>query len=228
MTPLAFDGSRARIRRARSFIVELEELHQRYAADEPLTAAISFPPGMDMQVALTWKGTGPDPGLVVGDCLHSLRTSLDLMASELARINGNSDKNVYFPFAASAEDFSRTMTARHFDRCGADAMALLGQYAPYSGGNDRLRALHDLDIRDKHVTLILSHAEMHWKIEEREVFRPQGMVQHVPVRVDAVNFIFPMDTPLAGLPVIVTLNELAHLVGDIVEAFAKMVADRPT
>ncbi len=56
------------------------------------------------------------PAAITGDAIHNLRTSLDLMASELARISKRPDNDVYFPFAVSADKFEHAIKSRHFDR----------------------------------------------------------------------------------------------------------------
>ena len=43
---------------------------------------------------------------------------------------------------------------KNFDRAGPDAVRLLRTYRPCTGGNATLRALHDLDVQDKHQAFI--------------------------------------------------------------------------
>ena len=219
-----FGASRIRIQRALKFIGELKEAHRQYEENEPLSAVIEFIlPDFLLQPTFSWKGIGLNTGAIVGDCIHSLRVSLDLMASELARINQKNDKQVYFPFAESAAEFPKAIKSKNFNKCGQDAVDLLANFAPYKGGNERLRAIHDLDIRDKHTALVLTHAVMEFQIVHKITVTEPGVKQTVPVEVKDVQFIFPADTPLAGLPVIKTLEELVELIDGIIEAFARMI-----
>jgi hypothetical protein len=91
---------------------------------------------------------------ILGDSVHNLRAALDLLACELVRLNNQPDDDVYFPFAASAADFPMMVVRRHMDRASAQAQAILQGLQPYRGGDDVLRAIHDLDIVDKHQMLI--------------------------------------------------------------------------
>jgi hypothetical protein len=91
---------------------------------------------------------------ILGDSIHNLRAALDLLACELVRLNHQNDDDVYFPFANSAADFPPMLARRHMDRSSPQVQALLHSLKPYRGGDDELRAIHDLDIVDKHQMLI--------------------------------------------------------------------------
>lgn len=93
----------------------------------------------------------------LGDAVHNLRAALGLLASELYRINGKSNRNVYFLFASTMADFPIAIKNRNFDKAALDAVALLYTFAPYRWGNELLRAVHDLNIKDKHTALIETH-----------------------------------------------------------------------
>jgi hypothetical protein len=153
-----------------------------------------------------------------------MRTALDLMASELARLNQRNDKNVYFPFAASIDDFPDAIKSRHFDKCGQDAVDLLKTFSPYKGGNEKLRASHDLDIQDKHTSLILTMATQEFYLQGDVTCLP-GASYQVPVTTEGHQFTFSPG-PLESLPVIETLGELVKLIEAVLEAFARMVESR--
>ena len=106
------------------FIEELRTEERKFANNDPLSAwAMEIDGGPS--ITLSWKGAGLIPGAIVGDCVHNLRTALDLMASELARLNNKGDKNVYFPFADSEDRFPAAIKSKHFDKCGQDAVDLI-------------------------------------------------------------------------------------------------------
>lgn len=220
-----FAGPKARVERAKRFIAEFSDIERQYRESQPLSAIVSISHEGAPKSQLSWKGTGTEAGATAGDAMHSLRVALDLLASELARINGQSDKDVYFPFAISADKFADAITKRKFDRCGPDAVDLLRKFAPYHGGNDRLRALHDMDIRDKHVALMLTQSETAFEIKPPFTMNT-GWEFKGPATIKSLHFKFPPDTPLAGLPVVQTLNELTELVNQIVNAFERIVEAR--
>ncbi len=89
-----------------------------------------------------------------GDIIHNLRSALDHVAITAVESNGGDSKGVYFPFAADEAGLEDQIRSKKFNRASAAAIDLLRQLKPYKGGNDRLRALHDLDISDKHKALI--------------------------------------------------------------------------
>ena len=66
------------------------------------------------------------------------------MACELVRLNGNRDDDVAFSFAKSAADLEHAIKSKQ----SAAAISLVRALQPYYGGNDQLRAIHDLDILD--------------------------------------------------------------------------------
>jgi hypothetical protein len=146
-----FAASRLKLERARHFIRELEVEEQNYRGGDPLTVSMEDPDIVLVEV----RKVPPWAGAIVGDAVHNLRTALDLMASELARLSGRSDEDVYFPFAADEEQLQKAIQKR-FRKAGDDAVELLRKFAPYRGGNHALRALHDLDVQDKHTSIIVA------------------------------------------------------------------------
>lgn len=220
-----FSASRLKLQRAEKFIRELECELKRYRASDPVRAHYDFkqtPP----VIILNFDGITDLPGAIVGDAIHNMRTALDLMASELVRQNGKSDNKVYFPFADKASNLDDVITSKNFHKAGSDAVALLKKYEPYRGGNESLRAIHDLDIRDKHKALVLMGATR--TIEVEGSYDVESLVgHHITITKHDVYYVFPEDgAALSGRPVIETLKELVKLVNGIVEAFTSMVALR--
>jgi hypothetical protein len=234
-----FRGPRAKIERARSIIAEIERLVTEYRgaalvpeADEPghicWTVRIKLDPHTDIAT-------------LVGDCVHNLRSSLDLMAVRLAELNGRSPKDVHFPFCDRRDDLEEMIKRKHFNRTSAAAQELLRQLEPYRGGNTALRGVHDLDITDKHTDLIQIAAlatqpvpirfgkgnvvaggmfSLHDGLkalahdgEGAAVLRPMAL-KLVPL--------FAQNQPFAGSKIIPTLKGLANVVEGVVEAFAAL------
>jgi len=219
-----FVASRMKLQRAEGFILELETELQRYKESRPGRGFINTeltPP----QFEFTLDPIGLLPGTIIGDAIHNLRSALDLMASELARIKGLNDKDVYFPFAATASEFPDAVKRRGFHKAGDDAVALLMQFQPYRGGNEALRAIHDLDIQDKHTALIPNTSSV--TAAFGAVYNINDLTQHsVSMDVVEVHYVFPKESPFAGERIIETLQKLVELVNGILEAFASLVAVR--
>ena len=91
--------------------------------------------------------------LIIGDAVHNLRTALDHLAVALVRLAGKSTKNVYFPFADSAQNLEGAIASRKIARAGPKVVDEIRLLQPYKGGNLVLRGIHDLDIADKHAML---------------------------------------------------------------------------
>lgn len=213
-----------KVKRARHLIAELRAEFDRYVNSNPLSATPVVDPEGLMSFELKWKGLGLWAGAILGDAIHNLRTSLDQMASELARINDKTDKDVYFPFSDKEDTFSKAIKAKNFTKAGADAVHLLRKFAPYRGGNEELRAIHDLDIADKHSALIATAGAFGFDIEVHTHADPmQNVYTVIPT---GFFFQFPEGSKLAGRDIVETLEQLVELVEGILEAFAGLVSSR--
>ena len=220
-----FTGSLTKLGRATKFIDELESLLNDYNNNEPFLAKLDYannPPS----VVIEWKGIGYEAMAVLGDAVHNLRAALDLLASELARINGKSDRNVYFPFAATAADFPMAITKRNFDKAGPDAVALLQTFAPYRGGNELLRAVHDIDIEDKHTTLLETIKTCDFEFEVTIDLENPLKSKLVSFKTGPIQHHFSKESPLPEKPVIETLREIQKEVSRVIEAFRDLVINR--
>jgi hypothetical protein len=218
-----FAESFFKLERASGFIRELEANLEAYRASNPAKAvavdATVSPPTLKIE----WAGTGLLPGAIIGDVIHNARTALDLMASELARRSGESDKDVYFPFANASDKLDQVIKNRNFDRAGQDAVKLLKAFKPYRGGNTALRALHDLDVQDKHKMLIVTSKRMNIQVAGSYNIDDPAQSDVAVVKFD-VDYLFPEDgETFSGLNVIETLKELVQLVHGIIEAFSRLV-----
>jgi hypothetical protein len=146
-SPKKFEAARMKLRRARKHIAELEDLVTKHIAKHPIGIkpyhfrSASHPGGR-----LVTPPVPPDAPVILGDIIHNTRTSLDLMASEMARKHPKSDSGVHFPFSEDELQLTAQINRKKFDRCGPNAIALLRTLKPYKGGNLKLRALHDLDV----------------------------------------------------------------------------------
>jgi hypothetical protein len=150
-----FEASRLKVSRAEHHLDELQGRIAAYLSKNPFRAVIEDD-GAGRQ-RLTFRVSKPVPkelSAIIGDAIHNLRAALDLLACEIVRLNGQSDDDVHFPFCDAPERLEKTIKKRHLDRAAPAAVNLVRALRPYNGGNVELRALHDLDIQDKHRMLI--------------------------------------------------------------------------
>jgi hypothetical protein len=156
----------------------------------------------------------------------------------LVRLNGKSDKNVQFPFSTDGSDLEKMIKRHNMDRASPDVVELIRSLKPYGGGNNALRSVHDLDIMDKHRTLIpvFEMAEVPPFVFGHALFQkvrvgpisdgmfimalPGDSGLEVGLEISALLHLrFPEGVPLAGHEIIPTLHELAESVAGILEIF---------
>jgi len=94
----------------------------------------------------------------VGAYINAIRSSLDILAMALVRRHGieiNPEK-VQFPVARSAEHFAngKYLGKEFVAALPPDARRVIDDLKPYSGGNESLWTLHQLDIKRKHRALL--------------------------------------------------------------------------
>ena len=182
--------------------------------------------------------------VIIGDVVHNLRSSLDLLATDLVALNRSDPKNVYFPFAKDAEGLEGQIKAKNFRNAHPDVVDLLRSMKPYTGGNTALRGLHDLDIMDKHQALVPTIFATKTRLHRfqnaggffdlpsfqtsicdgyRFAFMPP--VANMPVGSEVAtdfSLVFQEDTPFAGGEVVETLHGLCENVARVLEAFASL------
>jgi hypothetical protein len=216
-----FAMARSKLERAKHHVDELAGALDAYRNSEPATVHIE-PEPQGVTLVLRWAEHPLEHFAILGDAIHNLRTSLDLMASELARINKKSDGDVYFPIADAESTLPKAIEKKCFAKAGQDAVALLLTLKPYRGGNAYLRALHEMDIQDKHTALVIGNRSAPF-MGSINVSDP---TQH-SMRVDTAAITFQFgDGPFAGRELIETLENAVQVVEGILEAFAALVASR--
>jgi hypothetical protein len=249
-----FDAARLKLRRARRHIDELTEQLRAYISRSPFYLELADAPSYlngKKWVLHVVESVPSDFSAIIGDAIHNLRSALDLMACELVRANNQSDSGVYFPFAESATELEGMIARRHMDRASAQVVDLIRSTAPFKGGNAALRAIHDLDIIDKHQSLIpvfdmVGTPEVPGMPPSSVVFTMgpiEGGMEVFASREHATlpagyrasgTFVFRFGSgalteagleggPLGGGEVIPTLVSLADLVDSLNEAFSLIV-----
>lgn len=238
------------MKRARQHYGELMNEIRAFLLREPFYLEIIPGPTPDTKswVIHVREEVPPEFSAILGDCIHNLRASLDLLACEIVRLSGNGDDDVAFPFSKSAATFETTLKERKLTRAIPAAIALLRMLKPYHGGNNQLRAIHDLDIMDKHIMLIpttdmvgmpnyLGGPEL--KLGERVGPIREGLTAQAPADITphlriggqsrgTFSLHFPdvvhsgAPAPLAGQEIIPELVRLANLVESIIGQFAAL------
>lgn len=244
-----FYAPRLKVKRARQHTKALEELSASLIKNRPFSVVAEPHPESADHWQCVMRECQPMPEevpLLLGDAIHNLRTALDLLAGDLVRANGADPSGVYFPFCDDPDYLDQMIKRRNMDRAAPDVVDILRSMKPYKGGNKALRALHDLDIADKHKLLIPAlSAILHPSYEidfinQIEIVRdPKDCVaivqdgalieaavpNTIPVKAFTdkkylITFVFDADQPMAGESVTPTLQDLAKLVDGIIDTFA--------
>ena len=154
----------------------------------------------------------PIVNVEAGVIIHSIRSSLDVLACTLAARNGYpGSTTAYFPIAKSAADFTdpKSGPSKKIERLRKDDQTvIIEDLRPYPGGNDTLVLLHNLDLTRKHRRTLKTF------VSPRGVFL--GGLQNAPYSIHEVDFdeeavfISTSDTAPDGNPSVnlhVTLDE---------------------
>lgn len=214
-----------KLHRAAMHIQALETAIAEYSRSDWYKEQSRQLPDGNFHIQLEFREPPDDIGAIVGDVVHNLRAALDLLAVDLVERNGGNAKNVYFPFADSADALEKMILTRGFHRAGKVSMDRLRSLRPFKGGNVLLRALHDLDIQDKHRSLIPVLSEVSTSAVS---VRPRiegdlssGLVAEiVRSQPPAARFLFPADSALAGQPIVEALWQLHEVVSHAVDLLA--------
>lgn len=250
---MAYEAPRLKIARARRHIEELNREIATFLSRQPMALVVE-----------KWKA---DPGLgtyawvvriretvpaafapIVGDAIHNIRASLDLLASDLLRESGVDLSKVYFPFADSEFQLPARIKSRGFHKAGDAAVDLVKKLRPYKGGNIALCAVHNLDIRDKHQSLLLvahgvkldlsglsNQADSqtreklaNWSTRisvdgQEVVIMPGSWSPPLGTKIKA-TYLFGLDEPhpIGGTEIIATLNQLADICEGVIEEFERL------
>jgi len=152
-----FLSSRLKIERAKCHICELNSEITEFLSRDPYRIIIEEGPDSG-QCSWTIRVREEVPihfPTIIGDAVHNLRTALDILACDLVRLNHQSPDNVYFPFSWKRDGFEGAIRKRNIDLAAPEVVDIIRRLEPYEdGAGYMLRAVHDLDIIDKHQMLI--------------------------------------------------------------------------
>lgn len=217
-----FEAPRLKIERAKHHVRSLRDCLDAFVATRPVRWSaepiVGDPWAISMRCDI--DAMPNEVPAVIGDIVHNARTALDLVAADLVRHKKSSTKNVYFPICENQDDLREIIKRRNFDKAGQAAVKFVVALKPYRGGNISLRALHDLDIIDKHMAIVPGSINTAGPIIQ--MFDDEG--NHWPTIVSDPNepsdlkFVLPENVPLAGQELVPTLQGLVQLSEGIVES----------
>lgn len=173
-----FHGPILKVHRAGRHIAELSQVLEEYGR----RLVVTYEAIQDDPKHKRIKFSEPAPreiSLIIGDAIHNLRSALDLMICDIARLRGRNPNKLHFPFAKDAQAFEDALNGE-IKRLGKDVLDALRELKPYKlEGNHLLRALHDLDIKDKH-DLVLSTIAVSWFYYDHEKALNDSIQQTTP------------------------------------------------
>ena len=155
-----FTGVRIKVERAKHHLGDLQarieglredNAYEAIPYDEPDTGDLVYKAKIRNQPPPYWSA-------IIGDCVHNLRSSLDLLVCEMVRAEGEPIKGrTGFPIFGSEASYTNAFEPgppgeiKGVPQC---AVKLIKRAKPYKGADNPLWRLHQLDIEDKHKLLV--------------------------------------------------------------------------
>jgi hypothetical protein len=151
-----FDGPKLKIERAKRHLADFRAVFR--SLDNTDFVRYNLEPqaqgsGTDVVLAKEFDFPG-DLTLVVGDALYNLRSALDQAASRCAVLAGKSPNRTYFPHGKDKAGFEDSLREKCRQVPVEVRKAIVAQEPYYGGKGFLLRALHDLNLVDKHTELL--------------------------------------------------------------------------
>jgi hypothetical protein len=241
MTEL-FHGPRLKIERAKEHINNLNRLIDLLAASGFYTLSIHSNPnsGDDVLQIEVFQLVPKNFAPVIGDALHNLKSALDLTVNEVvfSRL-GYFDDHTRFPFRKTRDGVITAINGALIKQASPKvAEFIVDSVKPYSGGNDPLWALHDLNILDKHRLLLpivnvrvvhdiciedeghRQHVISPWALTGNRIATFE-LIGHKNSKIThkgtpTLLILFDQGLVWEGKPVVPSLHQLTELVSDIV------------
>jgi len=160
----SLESLQCKIFRAAQHIQSLSTELNRYFESNP-GRMVQQPNASDDEAIFGFVPSGPVParfGLIIGDCLQNLRSSLDYLVWELVlAANGQPTEKNMFPVCSTAETFEDQIRRHRLDGVPVDAIAQINGLQPYHLGQDFnkhvLWALDELTNINKHRRILLTN-----------------------------------------------------------------------
>lgn len=150
-----FEGPKLKIERAERHIADYRAAFKVFAeANSDRLPAQLDPETGQPQLVFYGREFSGDMRLTAADALYNLRSALDQATCRCAALAGKSPKGTYFPHGADEAGFKESVRekCKKVPKPVRDAIAALQPY--YGGDGALLRALHDLNLVDKHTELL--------------------------------------------------------------------------
>jgi hypothetical protein len=153
--PLGGPGSK--IARARKHLDDLASETRAYLRSQPPPIALLSETTSHGTLILRLRLQRRIPDalpLILGDCVHNLRSALDILACDIIRhAGGTITQDSGFPIVGDAARLPAAITKR-LQGAGSSAQNAVAACQPFKGADNPLWALHQLDIVDKHRVLL--------------------------------------------------------------------------
>ncbi len=152
-----FEPSRLKVKRANKHISDLHEMLSEFAKSDfyKLTSETNVQRGINFLRFDIDKSGFPleDAALIMGDALHNMRSSLDLLYYQIVL---NPTNWTRFPIFASRDELINKLNSAVKQKQITVSIQnyIFDNIKPYKGGNPFLWGLHDLNITDKHQIII--------------------------------------------------------------------------
>lgn len=189
-------GVRVKINRAKKHFADLDAAILAFEATDPyhVPVEIDAQTGHEVYRFYLREPIPVEWAAILGDCIHNLRSALDLLANALVTHNGGTPGTyTVFPISSAAH-YSASDIASALQGASVSAIALVKGMKPYQGGTDPFWRLHRLDIADKH-RLLVPVAARQETFSVRSDIRSIG-TEHYPepqmTTVRALNPRFPL------------------------------------
>jgi hypothetical protein len=147
-------SAEAKVERAEKHINEVEDQLLTFGNTDPYKfTAERNPNTRELIYRMVEVGAVPRIAPAVGDAVHNLRSALDhLICSFSSRIEKYTGFPIFDPSKKTSEG-EEAFEAK-IDSIPPEAKQIVKRFNPYDGGNPILWRLHQLDILDKHKTLV--------------------------------------------------------------------------
>lgn len=150
-------GPHAKIARARKHVSDLADETRAYLKAEPAPLSIVPQTSREGIVRLRLRVERSIPitlALILGDCVHNLRSALDILACDLIRQAGGTVTTYSgFPIVDDAQRLPEVI-AEKLKGAGEPIHSTVADWQPFNGASNHFWLLHRLDITDKHKLLL--------------------------------------------------------------------------
>jgi hypothetical protein len=189
-------GYRIKLQRASQHIDELRVAAKAYLQSEPFGLEQHSEPNGDRVWLVRIKNEIPRIwSAVLGDAVHNLRASLDLLAWRLVEQSGGQpSRDTCFPIGKAAPPVYDQTLRRALAGASPRIHRFVSRLRPYVGGNKVLSQLHALDVTDKHrLVLVVGAAHKHLVLKMRMAVPWQtAPVEFPPIAINPADRQFPL------------------------------------